>query len=89
MITIYINQRHVVLRVENYTSLFSSVQKKRKKEKKNGLPFSAEARGIQICRNQAVSLLVRASSGKMKIHLHVLSLIVKYKHWGSRVAYIP
>lgn len=79
MITIYINQRHVVLRVENYTSLFfSSLQKKRKMV----LPFIAEERGIHISRNHAASLLGKASSGNNKNSLPSarLSLIVKCKH---------
>lgn len=66
-----------MLRVENYTSLFFLSAEK----KKNGLPFSAEARGIQIFRNQVVSLLGRASSGKCKNSSPsvMLSLAVKCK----------
>lgn len=48
-------------------------------KKKNGLPFSAEERGIHISRNQAVSLLGKANSGNNENSSPnvMLSLIVK------------
>lgn len=51
-------------------------------KKKNGLPFNAEERGIHIFRNQAVSLLGKASSGNNKNSPPnvMLSLIINCNH---------
>ena len=92
MTTIYINQRHVMLRVENNTSLSSSLQKKKKrkeKEKCSSIQQLGERYSdLQKASNEPPFESLRASSGNSeKLSLKCLGGQIRTR-LGIRVTWV-